>query len=59
MKDEPIYYINQFSIFRRPKIWSKIDYWTFQIVSAIFAIPILILILAVDRFPYCSISRLF
>jgi hypothetical protein len=45
MKDEPIYYINQYSVLKHPKIWSRRDYWMFQIVSVIACIPLLILVL--------------
>ena len=48
MKDEPIYYINQFSVFKRPKIWSKRDYWIFQLVGSIITIPILVLVLTLE-----------
>ena len=54
MRDEPIYYINQFSVFRRPKIWSRRGYWTFQILSTVLTVPILVLALALDRVPVLS-----
>ena len=45
MKDEPIYFINHYSIFKHPKIWSRRDYWMFQVLSTIACIPLLILVL--------------
>ena len=45
MKDEPIYYINQYGIFKHPRIWSRRDYLTYQILGLIASIPLLILIL--------------
>lgn len=51
MKDEPIYYINQFSVFRRPRIWSKRRYWTYQIAAAVIGIPMLAIIFAIDSVP--------
>ena len=54
MKDETIYFINQHSIFRHPKIWSKRDYWVIQIVSAALGIPLIILLIEVDGLPLFS-----
>jgi hypothetical protein len=51
LRDEPIYYINQFSILRRPKVWSKRDYWTLQILSTIVGIPIMALAFELEHVP--------
>ncbi len=42
MRDEPIYYINKFSIFKHPKVWSKYDYWAVQIISIVIGAPIML-----------------
>ena len=54
MKDEPIYFINQYSVSKHPKIWSKRGYWTFQAVSSIVGVPLLVLLVMLDGLPLIS-----
>lgn len=42
MKDEPVYYINHFSLLKRPAIWSKYEYWIINTAS--FGIYVLFLV---------------
>jgi hypothetical protein len=43
MEDDSIYFINQYSLLKRPRIWSKRGYWTFQTVSSVIDVPLLVL----------------
>jgi hypothetical protein len=54
MLDETIYFINQYSVLKRPKIWSRRGYWTFQAVSSIIGVPLLVLFLMWDGLPLTS-----
>jgi hypothetical protein len=54
MRDEPIYLINQHSLLKRPKIWSKRDFILVQIISAIIGIPIIVLLVEVGSLPLSS-----
>ena len=52
MEDEPIYFINQYSFLKRPKVWSKREYWTFQAVSSIICLPLLVVVLMIVGPPF-------
>jgi hypothetical protein len=54
MKDEQIYYINQYSFRSRPKIWSKRDFWWFQIVTAVIGVPVLVWVVFNIQLPLTS-----
>ena len=55
MADEPIYFINQYNVSKHPKIWSKRGYWTFQAVSSIICIPLLVLLIIIYVLPVYSL----
>lgn len=41
MKNDPIYYINHFSLLKRPAVWSRYEFWAMEGIG--FAILILTL----------------